>query len=86
MGDVRATQFSKVLKSTSLKQKQNPNSYNERAKKMEYYLAIKRNEGRTSLVTQWLRIRLPMQGTRVQGLVREGPTCHRATKPLRHNY
>ena len=44
MGDVRATQFSKVLKSTSLKQKQNPNSYNERAKKMEYYLAIKRNK------------------------------------------
>ena len=39
-----------------------------------------------SLVTQWLRIRLPMQGTRVQALVREDPTCHGATKPLRHNY
>ena len=41
---------------------------------------------RTSLVGQWLRIRLPMQGTRVQALVREDPTCHGAIKPVRHNY
>ena len=41
---------------------------------------------RTSLVAQWLRIRLPMQGTRVWALVREDPTCHGATKPVRHNY
>ncbi|KAJ8785966.1 hypothetical protein J1605_006926 [Eschrichtius robustus] len=40
----------------------------------------------TSLVAQWLRIRLPMQGTRVRSLVREDPTCRRATKPLCHNY
>ena len=40
----------------------------------------------TSLVVQWLRIRLPMQGTRVQALGREDPTCHRAPKPMRHNY
>ena len=39
-----------------------------------------------SLVAQWLRIRLPMQGTRVRALLREDPTCCRATKPLRHNY
>ena len=45
--------------------------------------------GRTSLVTQWLRIRLPMQGTRVRALVPEDPTCRRATKPtttVGHNY
>ena len=36
----------------------------------------------TSLVVQWLRIRLPMQGTQVQALVREDPTCHGATKPV----
>ena len=41
---------------------------------------------RTSLVVQWLRICLPVQGTRVQALVREDTTCHRATKPVRHNY
>ena len=40
----------------------------------------------TSLVAQWLRTRLPMQGTRVQALVREDPTCRGATKPVSHNY
>ena len=39
-----------------------------------------------SLVAQWLRIRLPMQGTRVRALVQEDPTCRRATKPVRHSY
>ena len=39
-----------------------------------------------SLVAQWLRIRLPMQGTRVQALVREDPTCCGATNPVRHSY
>ena len=41
---------------------------------------------RTSLVAQWLRIHLPMQGTQVRALVREDPTCRRAAKPVRHNY
>ena len=41
---------------------------------------------RASLVVQWLRIRLPMQGTRVRALVREDATCRGATKPVRHNY
>ena len=27
-----------------------------------------------------------MQGTRVQALVWEDPTCHEATKPMRQNY
>ena len=38
-----------------------------------------------SLVAQWLRIRLPMQGTRVRALVWEDPTCRGATKPVSHN-
>ena len=42
--------------------------------------------GRASLVAQWLRIHLPLQGTWVRTLVREDPTCSRATKPVRHNY
>ena len=45
----------------------------------------KRNPG-TSLVAQWLKIHLPMQGTQVQALVREDPTCRRAAKPASHNY
>ena len=40
----------------------------------------------TSLVAQWLRICLPMQGTRVQALVRKDLTCHGAAKPVCHNY
>ena len=39
-----------------------------------------------SLVAQWLRICLLMQGTRVRALVREDPTCCGATKPVHHNY
>ena len=39
-----------------------------------------------SLVAQWLRICLPMQGTRVRALVWEDPTCRGATRPVRHNY
>ena len=31
-------------------------------------------------MVQWLRIRLPMQGTQVHALVWEDPTCHGATK------
>ena len=40
----------------------------------------------TSLVVQWLRIRLPMQGTWVRSLDWEDPTCRGATKSVRHNY
>ena len=39
-----------------------------------------------SLVAQWLRVCLPMQGTRVRALVWEDPTCHGATGPMSHNY
>ena len=41
---------------------------------------------RASLVVQWLRICLPMQGTRVRALVWEDPTCRGATGPVNHNY
>ena len=39
-----------------------------------------------SLVAQWLRVCLPMQGTRVRALVWEDPTCHGATEPVSHSY
>ena len=47
---------------------------------------IKKQASRASLVAQWLRICLPMQGTRVRALVWEDPTCRRATRPVSHNY
>ena len=45
-----------------------------------------KTNSRASLVAQWLRICLPMQGTRVRALVQEDPTCCGAAKPVRHNY
>ena len=47
---------------------------------------LKKQSSGTSLVVQWLRTRLPMQGTRVRSLVREDPTCRGTTKPVCHNY
>ena len=41
---------------------------------------------RASLVAQWLRICLLMQGTQVRALVWEDPTCRGATRPVSHNY
>ena len=32
-------------------------------------------------MVQWLRVRLPMQGSQVRSLVREDPTCLGLTKP-----
>ena len=53
------------------------------ADKYEIQLKYRRE---TSLVAQWIRILLPMQGTWVRALVWEDPTCCRATKPTCHNY
>ena len=47
---------------------------------------FKKRQVGASLVAQWLRIPLSMQGTRVRALVREDPTCRGATKPVHHNY
>ena len=38
-----------------------------------------------SLVAQWLRVCLLMQGTWVRALVWEDPTCHGAARPVSHN-
>ena len=51
----------------------------------ENFFNLIKNIYRASLVAQWLRIRLPMQGTQVRALVREDPTCHGATKPVHHS-
>ena len=45
-----------------------------------------KQEMRISLVVQWLRIYLPMQGTRVWSLVWEDSTCLGTTKSVCHNY
>ena len=40
---------------------------------------------RASWLVHWLRVRLPVQGTRVQSLVQEDPTCLGAAEPRRCN-
>ena len=42
---------------------------------------LKKVHGGTSLVEQWTRIHLPMQGTQIWSLAQEDSTCCRATKP-----
>ncbi|KAJ8789666.1 hypothetical protein J1605_004903 [Eschrichtius robustus] len=51
-----------------------------------YVLCFKKKLLSVSLVAQRLRIRLPMQGTRVRALVWEDLTCRGATKPVSLNY
>ena len=56
-----------------------------RVEARERGLGRKKGPG-ASLVTQWLRICLLIQGTQVRTLVWEDLTCHGATKPVSHNY
>ena len=53
---------------------------------LEHSVWILKRCWRASLVAQWLRTHLLMQGIRVRALVREDPTCRGAAKPVRHNY
>ena len=47
--------------------------------------SFKNKPGRSSLVAQWIRIHLPMQGTQLRSLVREDSTCCGTSKPVCHN-
>ena len=49
---------------------------------MTFQDTIKKKQAGASLVAQWLRICLPVQGTRVQALVWEDPTCRGAAGPV----
>ena len=51
-----------------------------------WVILVSKRKTRASLVVQWLRICLPMQGTRVRALVWEDPTCRGATRPVSHSY
>ncbi|XP_067592559.1 small ribosomal subunit protein bS18m isoform X1 [Pseudorca crassidens] len=46
--------------------------------------AKKKNHLWASLVAQWLKVRLPMQGMQVRAPVREDPTCRGAAGPMSH--
>ena len=57
-----------------------------RGKVLSTYTTLTFKVDGLSLEAQWLRIRLPMQGTWVQSLVPEDPTYRGATKPVCHEY
>ena len=59
---------------------------NEFSKLAGYKINIQKSVAGASLVVQWLRICLLVQGTWVRALVWEDPTCRGATKPVSHNY
>ena len=48
-------------------------------------LRTKNHQKGASLVAQWLRVCLLMQGTRVRALAWEDPTCRGAAGPVSHN-
>ena len=60
--------------------------YVKAAKRVDLEHSHHGKEMRASLVAQWLRVCLPVQGTRVRALVWEDPTCRGATGPVSHNY
>ena len=75
-----------VIKGGKKKKAQEENKWKQTDKKPTVNSKDKSNQTGTSLLVQWLRIWLPMQGTWVRSLVWEDPTCHGATKPMCHNH
>ena len=53
---------------------------------VNWHLFYKTKESGASLVAQWLRVCLLMQGTQVRALVWEDPTCRGAAGPVSHSY
>ena len=90
MGNIYLKQrnYSKAIKFYQIALDQIPSVHKEMRIKIMQNIGvtfIKTGQG-ASLVAQWLRICLPMRGTRVRALVWEDPTYRGATKPVRHNY
>ena len=48
-------------------------------------MQLRNERTQTSLVVQWIRIRLPMQGTQVRSPVRENSTGGTASNPAHYN-
>ena len=67
-----------------------PTTYAHRLKQLNDVIRLKKKHQKptvwASLVAQWLRVCLPVRGTRVRALVWEDPTCCRAARPVSHNY
>ena len=76
--------WSNVLNLLLPPQRLRPDTRPEHQDPVSHMAQKKREE--TSLVVKWLRIHLPVHGTRVWALVWEDPTCRGASKPVCRNY
>ena len=76
LGDTRYSQTSLYFQSVALK----------KCCFISKIIIIRKCSVGASLVAQWLRICLLMQGTQVRALVWEDPTCHGPAGPVSHNY
>ena len=76
----------KMLNKLGRRMNEYSEKFNKEFKNIKNQTEIKHIITRASLVAQWLRICLLMQGTRVRALVWEDPTCRGATGPVSHNY
>ena len=93
----QAIDWEKILQKTHLKRGYHPkytkillkikkiNNLIKNGPKTLMDTSSKRHTG-ASLVAQWLRVCLLMQGTQVRALVWEDPTRRWATRPVSHNY
>ena len=55
------------------------------ARNLDFILSVKKSHCWTSLVVQWIRICLPVQGTWVRPLIWDDLTCLGTAKPAHHN-
>ena len=84
---IRSEINEKEVKKTVAKINKTKSWFFEKINKIDKPLTrLIKKKRRASLLAQWLKICLPMQGTRVRALVWEDPTCRRAARPLCHNY
>ena len=59
-----------------------PFLYAQHSQCLSLSLSLSHTHTQTSLVFQWLRVHLPIQGTQVHFLLWEDSTCHVATRPM----
>ena len=84
-GNYSGILFFKTRIQLSLKERIVINSIEKLNWTVPFPFICRKDWGCTLLVVQWLRICLRIQGTQVQSLVQEDPTCHWAAKPDHYN-
>ena len=81
----RAIPFSKLSQLVSFHEYKDAQRLNFQSENSFFDIHSLKEKSGASLVAQWLRICLPMQGTRVRALVWGDPTYRGATRSVSHN-